>query len=480
MALRKFSQWLKGQLQRGLIAAAAGALLAPAACRGAEDQNQTKEQAAALLTSGTWQVIDAGQTLLRVFAPDGTFSSSAAPVRTRSKATGADHMSGHWLFGNDRITITYDKDSAVDQILMPIHEKTAKVIETDGQVRLLHRPKEEDALAAPISPGSLPRRFTTGYEQSIAQIMQRYSKSLVFVDGKEAAGSGFIAKIGNSDFLVTNCHVMAGIRDAGFKSLDGTEVTGGLGSAAVGEDIFCMAMPPADGAFDVMQEVEKNVAIGDPVVVLGNAEGAGVVNSLTGRIVGIGPNLVEVDAPFVPGNSGSPIIHLKSGKVIGVATYMLIEQYDVSTKRSLRKPVVRRFGYRIDSVKQWQPVNRSLFYAQAAQLDAIEKLTNEFLSFFQNFSQNQGQVWGHAFSDPNINSQIAYWVDRMHSSSTPAEQHQARVNFFSTLKEACRTDVDAAQRQMTYDYFLRKLGDQREEREQMQKDFDEILANFDR
>ncbi len=42
-----------------------------------------------------------------------------------------------------------------------------------------------------------------------------------------------------------------------------------------------------------------------------------------GRSRGSDRALVEVDAKFVEGNSGSPIIHVKTGKVIGIATFAL-------------------------------------------------------------------------------------------------------------------------------------------------------------
>ncbi len=133
---------------------------------------------------------------------------------------------------------------------------------------------------------------------------------------------------------------------------------------------------PAGGSapFKIMQDVGPETSIGDEVVVLGNAEGAGVVNTLYGRIVGIGPNLVEVDAPFVPGNSGSPIIHFKTGEVIGVATYARVEGMGMFFGGSEE---VRRFGYRIDSVKTWQPVDQKLFTAQAVEMEHIDDRTEE-------------------------------------------------------------------------------------------------------
>ena len=99
-----------------------------------------------------------------------------------------------------------------------------------------------------------------------------------------------------------------------------------------------------------------------------------------GRIVGVGPNLVEVDAPFKPGNSGSPIIHLKSGKVTGIATYLTIRKFDSATKLPVQTPIVRRFGYRVDSVKTWQPVQWPAFLAQARQMEAIDALTADLVS----------------------------------------------------------------------------------------------------
>jgi len=96
---------------------------------------------------------------------------------------------------------------------------------------------------------------------------------------------------------------------------------------AVGEDIFCMALPAQQKPFEVMQDVDANAAIGDPVAVLGNADG--VVNPIMGSITGIGPTFIEVDAPFLQDNSGGPIIHLKTGKVIGVAAYQVKNKYDM-------------------------------------------------------------------------------------------------------------------------------------------------------
>ncbi|MGB8353564.1 MAG: serine protease [Chthoniobacteraceae bacterium] len=241
-------------------------------------------------------------------------------------------------------------------------------------------------------------------------MIKTYHNSLVFASGKEGAGSGFIATLGNANFLFTNAHVEAGITGVKFKSLDGTDLQAGEASIAVGEDVFCMALQGNSKPFEIMQGVDANASIGDAVVVLGNAEGGGVVNTIIGKIVGIGPNLVEIDAQFVPGNSGSPIIHIKTGKVIGVATYSVTRKYNVTTNEKMRKPEIRRFGYRLDTVKKWQPVNWQSFNAQASRMKDIEALTDDLYDFFVDLSENKNSVTAGWHTNPVIKTRIDQWV----------------------------------------------------------------------
>ena len=314
-------------------------------------------------------------------------------------------------------------------------------------------------------------------QQSASAIIQAHHDSLVFVNGAAAAGSGFIASMNGGNFLVTNAHVTAGIRDASFKTLDGTAVQAGVPSAAVGEDIFCMAMPPGGTPFEVMQQVDANAAVGDDVVVLGNAEGGGVINTIIGKIVGIGPNLIEVDAPFVPGNSGSPIIHLKSGKVIGVATYLVTNHYDLATDEQLAQPIVRRFGYRLDTVKGWQQVDWRSFYAQAAEMDRIETLTTDLYDFFRDLIEHKGVLTPGRHTNPIIKNRIDDWIEQKGSHPSPEDAAEADASFLSFLKTACQSDVNAAQGQITYDYFRRDLADQKRTRDEMAKAFQQIIQS---
>ncbi len=315
-------------------------------------------------------------------------------------------------------------------------------------------------------------------QHAASEVIKAQHNNLVFVTGKEGAGSGFIASLDGANYLITNAHVAAGINDAGFKTLDGTVVRGGAAGVAVGHDICRMAMPEGGQHFEVMKGVDEEAGIGDDVVVLGNAEGSGVVNTLLGKIVGIGPNLVEIDAQFVPGNSGSPIVHLKTGKVIGVATYTVTRKYDAATKEKLSEPVVRRFGYRIDSVKSWQPINWQSFYAQAAAMESIHTLTLALDNFLRDLYENRSHVNVSRHTNPVIKARIDQWLESKNHKLSLIDRENADANFISFLKVACQSDITNVRGYLTYDYFVRSLSDEQEARTEMSNAFTEIIKNI--
>lgn len=330
-----------------------------------------------------------------------------------------------------------------------------------------------NAPAAPATPAVSPETQTLS-----SALVKTYRNSLVFVTGSNGAGSGFFAKYATGNFLFTNAHVAAGVKGATFKTLDGTEVKVGAASSAVGHDVFLMAATTNGEPFEIMKDVDQNTTIGDDVVVLGNAEGAGVINTITGKIVGIGPQLVEVDAPFQPGNSGSPIVHLKSGKVIGLATYAVIHKYDPLTKQPIKDPVIRRFGYRLDSIKSWQPANWQTFFAQAAEMESIEQLTTDLANFLNDLASTKKGIHPALHSNPAIKNRLDAWLADRTKRLSPRDAATANESLISYLKIACQTDIAAARQHITYDYFQRALANQQKEREEIVGVFNQIIQNL--
>lgn len=327
------------------------------------------------------------------------------------------------------------------------------------------------ALTAPIpSARTKPR--------TPAEIVQDFRDSLVFIEGPHSSGSGFIYKTAEGVFLMTNQHVMAGMNTVKCTRLDGTAVKLGAGGAAVGHDEVRFATDAPTLPFELGEHVENFAKIGDEIVVLGNAEGARVIAPLRGKLLGLGPDRIEVDAAFVPGNSGSPIIHVPTGRVIGIATYLERRRYTELADKN--EPKIRRFGYRLDSVKQWQPMNWAAFQAENTELGKIQNLTRDFGRMLDGLSQ------GHPI-DPSEYSGSALGgilgdlaKARSRQAMSAPDRQRALENFLRTLRSTTQADLTAAKTRLRYDFFLRQLADESAIRGEFFQIFDRLTKNLTR
>jgi len=112
-----------------------------------------------------------------------------------------------------------------------------------------------------------------------------------------------------------------------------------------------------------------------------------VATQTTGNIKGVGPSLIEVDANFQPGNSGSPIMNLRTNEVIGVATYSATRRVEVEEPSARANAGAapksdtvekRWFGYRLDSVSKWEAIDLARLNVQADRIDKFRE-TSEAL-----------------------------------------------------------------------------------------------------
>ena len=310
-------------------------------------------------------------------------------------------------------------------------------------------------------------------DEQAAELVKTYSGSLVFVEDKDGAGSGFVCTFGGGKFVFTNQHVVAGHPGMALTLLDQSPIKVGQAAAALGHDIMSLALLSDTKAMDMMTEVEKNASIGDEVVVLGNPEGARVIKPLIGKLVGIGPNLVEVTAEFVPGNSGSPIVHLKSGKVIGVATYLTMRDMNGLSGRAA--PKVRRFGYRLDSVKQWQPVAWPAYNEEFATMERIKERTHDLAALLREMSRTGGVNAAH-HQNPVIRRPLEKFGEAASGKSiVPTGRARAVKDLMSALRTATESDVQQANARLRYDFFRKELTEEQQVRGQFYKIFDELL-----
>lgn len=207
---------------------------------------------------------------------------------------------------------------------------------------------------------------------------------LVEIKGDNGSGSGFFANIEGKDFIVTNLHVLSGNEEVEFYASNGEAITIGGIFGAEDYDIALIQVDSPPATLSIQEEIDKQKLENKKVIVPGNALGDGVFSAIRGKVLAVGPQLIEVDAKFVSGHSGSPIIAkdvLGNYTVLGVATFTRTTELRGRDKLS-RYDNTRWYGYRLDNIEKWQKVSWDRFAKEAARLYEIENRTEDIIRFF--------------------------------------------------------------------------------------------------
>lgn len=193
-------------------------------------------------------------------------------------------------------------------------------------------------------------------------------KCVVLVHTEKSNGTAFLVKMDGKKYVLTNDHVIRGTSTPKMTFVDGTELALGNLSIARDRDLARFEVTH-DGAYlELAEETPNN---NEPIWIYGNSMGDGVITTLRGFVTGVGDKLLKVNAEFVGGNSGSPILG-KDGKVLGVAAYLRggANGKDWTTKGTSFDSV-RRFGVRLTNV-EWVPVDRRQYEHDCARLEQFE------------------------------------------------------------------------------------------------------------
>jgi hypothetical protein len=310
-------------------------------------------------------------------------------------------------------------------------------------------------------------------------------KSLVIIEGASGRGSGFIVNMGGKKYLVTNLHVILGNADLKFKNLNNEEVLTGPVEVADKADLVRFVVASINPALNLPAATEK-LSIGQAVIVTGNSEGAGVVREINGKIKGLGPDRIEVDAVFVPGNSGSPILVKSTESVIGVATYLEIphSQPDKKSKgeqKILSLNEVRRFGYRVDKVVSWIPTESERFTRESVKLTNIQKVTSTALEMLKAphnniFKGGSLQFVGKSATtgNPDLGT-LAAAADacaaQYRPKMSPLSRKTALADFYGKVRSVLTNDV----RGLKAENFTGYCGDLFDEQMSMRKEMMEFV-----
>lgn len=217
--------------------------------------------------------------------------------------------------------------------------------------------------------------------------------SVLAVSGSEAQGTAFVTVYEEKPYIVTNQHVLSGQSNLKIQNGEKRDFRGTRFVAATDADIAFIELPevpPGIFPLALATDVERIAKKGDEVLVPGNSEGGGVITVTPGKVVAVGPKRIEVDAPVFPGNSGGPIYHVKSGKVVGVLTEAEIVSDNHFTAASMRdsasqiKREIRYFGHRVDTVGGWESMDWRAFHKTSRAIARADEELGALIAYLHN------------------------------------------------------------------------------------------------
>lgn len=183
-------------------------------------------------------------------------------------------------------------------------------------------------------------------------------------------GTGFACSYRGQEFIATNIHVIEGASSLVIRPQTGENIRLS-GRMIVAEDAdICLLGIVGDfkeagiTPLEFMEDVFAESKAGDEIACLGNSLGSGVITATLGTIKAYGQPRLEIISPVVQGNSGGPIIHQKTGKVVGLVTEAIVnktklDELATAADKSEDSPLsdISYFGHRIDSVGKWSGTN---------------------------------------------------------------------------------------------------------------------------
>lgn len=163
-------------------------------------------------------------------------------------------------------------------------------------------------------------------KKSLKDIIFETQKLVVMIEADTGMqGSGFLYN--SKGDLLTNAHVVAGVRHVRVKTSDARELEGEVIGISTDTDVAVVRVKELE-EFEPLPLVRyERAEVGDDVLAVGSPLGF-QNTATTGMISGVGrsfniepyeyKDLYQISASIAPGNSGGPLVDLKSGAVVGI------------------------------------------------------------------------------------------------------------------------------------------------------------------
>lgn len=241
--------------------------------------------------------------------------------------------------------------------------KTARLESLRDQARSLDLPAEFDSSQVrPTGTGVITKSF-----------IEKTSPYIVVIEGDKGSGTGFLCVVDGVVWVYTAAHVLSGNSKLAVRDSQGNRYSK-FDHMESAEGVDLVRLRPTNQNFKGLEIIADTDApkVGDKIVAVGNSLGAGSLSLEAGVVKNIDETMWEVSTDIIPGNSGGPILDLKSGKVIGIVTHLIMRR-EKRTSGFAPKVNVKRYAARLDREWEWKRMPVTRFVKEWQYIEKMEQ-----------------------------------------------------------------------------------------------------------
>ncbi len=331
------------------------------------------------------------------------------------------------------------------------------------------------------TPTAAAKESTT--ETPRASATSTPAAAIAVVEGDQGSGTGFFCRAENDKiYFYTAAHVISGNSKLQVKLRNGSVVRkfGELEAAEGGDLVRLPVNEPIADFLEIAPEAGL-AKVGEDVLASGNAAGAGTVGFEKGKVLGVGPTSIEIDAQVIQGNSGGPILDSSSSHALGVVTHLTAARDDRWAKDT-RFSGVRRFGCRLDRHWDWKKVSIEAFLKEGKAVAAVQEMSELMIAALDS-RQWKGEVFRRLATNQLARDITALdlWIDEQKKGGQRASEADRKRRLRSVLDSArlrSKTQISTLNSQ-SFTWFHRDLAEQEaRKREEIDKVYESSLLEL--
>jgi hypothetical protein len=216
--------------------------------------------------------------------------------------------------------------------------------------------------------------------------------SLVTIKGDNISGSGFFLRATEGVYVVAHLKLVADNPNLQITTLAGAPVKIHSMKAASDRNLVLIAVQ--DDNFKCLTEptgTDTPAALGDYVIVpvLGQSD---LTAARVGHVINLGPQRVDFDGGVRVTSNSAPVIHVATGKVLGIVTTEKGVDLTQTTAKAWQdnpmpgeESLAPYFGLLLTNVPGWEPLDLTKFDSETAMLKDFHNTTRCLDSYLNGY-----------------------------------------------------------------------------------------------